>query len=449
MLIEWEFQCSALRKHNAEQAAAAVFISPPQPEAPDTFEVPMDTPRPRTPPNSILKDQSKMEGANNSEPAQLRTPESPLYKDIGTSPAAPGRPTSSDAAGLRDPPLFGLDTAASATDRPLFSSWDGSAWIRSASTPKEPIQSTTVVDAAPTPKEPSPKAVRAQPKRPNLYKKRAFLDMLTAEVDTAIPTGRKFALKNVPASKRPRMESDPEPCNVAYSTPNVVPPLKPHRFKNVSTATRPELIDLSRPLRSVGPSVRPSVRPLAPMRGNLVVAPVSSSRPTSSSSQSAVNVASSRRAPSPAPPAPRRRQSAPKPSSAEKEDTSPHWSTIPDFTPPLSTLDDPTVVLEPLNWRGKTRKSFAHHEAVPYLHPKELVLCEKLAFCPFKYLRSKRQIFERFVAWHQENGSRKVFNKTAAQGATNIDVTIASALHEAFLKAGWFDPRWFAKYFDA
>ena len=77
------------------------------------------------------------------------------------------------------------------------------------------------------------------------------------------------------------------------------------------------------------------------------------------------------------------------------------------------------------------------------LHDEELKLASALRLDCATYLTSKRRIFKRcleciFIG--------KVFRKTDAQKACNIDVNKASKLWTAFYEAGWFSERLFSQY---
>lgn len=136
------------------------------------------------------------------------------------------------------------------------------------------------------------------------------------------------------------------------------------------------------------------------------------------------------------------RRAAPSKQTASKEEDV-HWRDLPDYAPPVETLDDPTKKFK-VGWNQTTSAFRLEDEPdVDCLHPQELQLAKVLRLRPVQYLANKRRIFARKVSTLKEG---KSFTKTTAQNVTNIDVNKASRLWEAFDNAGWLDKHWFEKY---
>lgn len=115
---------------------------------------------------------------------------------------------------------------------------------------------------------------------------------------------------------------------------------------------------------------------------------------------------------------------------------------VPDFCPPLSSLDNTTKELK-ASWTNNNRLNIDAEPNRDLLHPRELDVAAILRLRPDEYLQYKKRIFATKVA-HMKEG--KDFNKTAAQGCLPIDVNKSSRLWDAFNNVGWFDEKWFVQY---
>ncbi|TVY54606.1 SWIRM domain-containing protein [Lachnellula suecica] len=117
-----------------------------------------------------------------------------------------------------------------------------------------------------------------------------------------------------------------------------------------------------------------------------------------------------------------------------------HWSSLPDFCPPLESLGKVNKLT--CDWKGSP-KDLTDDPDVHLLHPFERELASRLRLTAAQYLASKRRIFiKRIEAYN----TPKDFRKTDAQQACKIDVNKASKLWQAFEKAGWFHEKWIEKY---
>ena len=116
-----------------------------------------------------------------------------------------------------------------------------------------------------------------------------------------------------------------------------------------------------------------------------------------------------------------------------------HWSELPDYCPPLSSLGDQKLEAK---WAHNPLKMDDHPDRV-HLHDQEFALAQRLRLYPDQYLSNKRKIF---AARFQSIKDNKNFTKTAAQAACSIDVNKASQLWEAYDKVGWFKESWFEKW---
>ena len=118
------------------------------------------------------------------------------------------------------------------------------------------------------------------------------------------------------------------------------------------------------------------------------------------------------------------------------------YNSLPDYAPPLSTLNDCQVGLK-TDWTSNNPYNHANDVDRHLLHVSEVKVAETLRLSCAQYLCSKRRIFEARL-----NALRvgKQFRKTDAQKACKIDVNKASKLFAAFEKVGWLNASHFEKY---
>jgi hypothetical protein len=129
------------------------------------------------------------------------------------------------------------------------------------------------------------------------------------------------------------------------------------------------------------------------------------------------------------------------PPSKKVEHDNVNWSELPNYAPPLSTLDGSLKPLKAI-WHGSAVDLSTDPDR-EHLHPQELVIAATLRLSCAQYLSNKRKIFQ---ARLQSIKDGKNFTKTAAQGACSIDVNKASQLWEAFDRVGWLKESWFQQY---
>jgi hypothetical protein len=122
------------------------------------------------------------------------------------------------------------------------------------------------------------------------------------------------------------------------------------------------------------------------------------------------------------------------------------YESLPDYSPPLSTLPDNNKCLKP-ELRGSLANSgpldLSHDPLSSMLHPAELYLASALRLPCATYLRVKRLIFRELVRFAR-NGAE--FKKTHCQQTCGIDVNKASSIWKAYNKVGWLDPKHVNKY---
>ena len=118
------------------------------------------------------------------------------------------------------------------------------------------------------------------------------------------------------------------------------------------------------------------------------------------------------------------------------------YNSLPDYSPPLTTLDNSAVGLK-TDWTSNNPYNHSNDVDRHLLHTSEVKVAETLRLSCAQYLCSKRRIFEARL-----NALRvgKHFRKTDAQKACKIDVNKASKLFAAFEKVGWLDASYFEKY---
>ena len=118
------------------------------------------------------------------------------------------------------------------------------------------------------------------------------------------------------------------------------------------------------------------------------------------------------------------------------------FQSLPDHSPPLSTLPDNNNRVLKTDWKGQML-DLSNDPDRHLLHPAELNLAATLRLSCATYLCSKRRIF---AARLEKLRVGKEFRKTDSQQACKIDVNKASKLWTAFDRVGWFNPEHFTKY---
>ncbi|KAH0541866.1 hypothetical protein FGG08_003671 [Glutinoglossum americanum] len=122
------------------------------------------------------------------------------------------------------------------------------------------------------------------------------------------------------------------------------------------------------------------------------------------------------------------------------------YESLPDYSPPLSTLPDNSKCLKP-ELRGSLANSgpldLSHDPLASMLHPAELNLASALRLPCATYLRVKRLIFRELVKFARIGVE---FKKTHCQQTCGIDVNKASSIWKAYNKVGWLDPKHVDKY---
>lgn len=139
-------------------------------------------------------------------------------------------------------------------------------------------------------------------------------------------------------------------------------------------------------------------------------------------------------------PKPRTRQ--PPSKMVERKDQ--HWKDVPDYCPPISSLDTGIKKLT-VEWTNKNHQDLSNDEDRDNLHPQELVVASTLRLKCDRYMLIKRLIFQEKVKFLKEN---KEFNKTSAQNCCNVDVNKISKIWQSFNDVGWFDKHWFEKFLE-
>jgi len=118
------------------------------------------------------------------------------------------------------------------------------------------------------------------------------------------------------------------------------------------------------------------------------------------------------------------------------------YQSLPDFSPPLSTLPKGNSNALKADWKGQMLDLSTDPDR-DMLHEAEVKLAATLRLSCATYLCSKRRIF---IARIEALRIGKEFRKTDAQQACKIDVNKASKLWSAYDKVGWFKPEYFQKY---
>lgn len=118
------------------------------------------------------------------------------------------------------------------------------------------------------------------------------------------------------------------------------------------------------------------------------------------------------------------------------------YNSLPDYSPPTSTLPKNNSKALKAEWAGKLL-DLSNDPDIHMLHEAEVHLASTLRLSGATYLCSKRRIFEGRL-----NNLRigKEFRKTDAQQACKIDVNKASKLWTAYDRVGWFKKELFERY---
>jgi len=118
------------------------------------------------------------------------------------------------------------------------------------------------------------------------------------------------------------------------------------------------------------------------------------------------------------------------------------YNSLPDYSPPLETLNKSNSSALKTEWKGAALK--LHDDPDRHLlHEAEIPLAATLRLSCATYLCSKRRIFQARI---EALKIGKEFRKTDAQQACKIDVNKASKLWSVYDKVGWFDAKYFAQY---
>ncbi|KAI0463781.1 hypothetical protein LJB42_002786 [Komagataella kurtzmanii] len=120
------------------------------------------------------------------------------------------------------------------------------------------------------------------------------------------------------------------------------------------------------------------------------------------------------------------------------------YESIPDYSPPLSTLPPNNTKALKAEWKGQPM-NLSDDPLVGKLHPAEVTLASVLRLPCNVYLDSKRRLFSEKVSRFRLG---LPFRRTDAQKACKIDVNKASRLFAAFEKVGWLDDYHFRKFLD-
>lgn len=136
---------------------------------------------------------------------------------------------------------------------------------------------------------------------------------------------------------------------------------------------------------------------------------------------------------------PKHKRAAPSKKVDKEDDNS--WRELPDYCPPIETLQSAPKPLK-TDWK-RTPLDISKEIDLDCLASAEYDVAVDLRIRPVQYLANKRRMFAAKVKSLQEG---KNFTKTAAQNATNIDVNKASKMWEAFDRVGWFKESLFETY---
>lgn len=119
------------------------------------------------------------------------------------------------------------------------------------------------------------------------------------------------------------------------------------------------------------------------------------------------------------------------------------YNSIPDYTPPISTLPTGNPHIFHVEWRQKTFVDLSNDPDRHMLHEAELELATTLNLSCAKYLCTKRRMFR---ARLEALRATREFKRSDSQKACKINSNKASKLCGAFEKVGWFDKKYFVKY---
>ena len=119
------------------------------------------------------------------------------------------------------------------------------------------------------------------------------------------------------------------------------------------------------------------------------------------------------------------------------------YNSLPDYCPPLSSLDAGNAKALKTDWASTNPLNLSNDPDRHMLQEAEINLASTLRLTCATYLCSKRRIFEGRLRALKVG---KEFRKTDAQQACKIDVNKASKLWTAYNKVGWFERVWFEKW---
>ena len=118
------------------------------------------------------------------------------------------------------------------------------------------------------------------------------------------------------------------------------------------------------------------------------------------------------------------------------------YHSLPDFSPPLSTLPKGNNKALKADWKGQMLDLSADPDRY-LLHEAEVTLAATLRLSCATYICSKRRIFQARI---EALRIGKEFRKTDAQQACKIDVNKASKLWSAYDRVGWLKKELFQQY---
>ena len=119
------------------------------------------------------------------------------------------------------------------------------------------------------------------------------------------------------------------------------------------------------------------------------------------------------------------------------------YNSVPDYTPPISTLPKGNPHILRVQWRQKSFVNLSNDPDRHMLHEAEVNLATSLNLSCAKYLITKRRIFQARFKALQEG---REFRRSDSQKACKINSNKAVKLCVAFEKVGWFDKKYFLGY---
>ena len=119
------------------------------------------------------------------------------------------------------------------------------------------------------------------------------------------------------------------------------------------------------------------------------------------------------------------------------------YNSIPDYSPPISTLPTGNSNVLKVKWCSKISTDLSNDPDRHKLHEAELQLATTLNLSCAKYLCTKRRIFQ--VRFKALKGGKE-FRRVECQQASKINGNKASKLCGAWEKVGWFDRKHFSDY---